>query len=83
MRSNNSWRLKLEEVPLSELAEVMAINAIAPFVLNARLAPLLARSAALGDADGTSGKRAAFIVNVSAMEGKFYRQKQPTHPHTC
>ena len=35
LRSNNSWRLKLEEVPLSELAEVMAINAIAPFVLNA------------------------------------------------
>ena len=82
LRSNNSWRLKLEEVPLSELAEVMAINAIAPFVLNARLAPLLARSAALGDADGTSGKRAAFIVNVSAMEGKFYRHKTPNHPHT-
>merc|ERR1712129_414376 len=23
-----------------------------------------------------------YIVNVSAMEGKFYRYKQPTHPHT-
>ena len=23
------------------------------------------------------------MVNVSAMEGKFYRHKQPTHPHTC
>ena len=83
LRSNNSWRLKLEEVPLSELAEVMAINAIAPFVLNARLTPLLARSAALGEGtSGTSGKRAAFIVNVSAMEGKFYRHKTPNHPHT-
>ena len=25
---------------------------------------------------------AAFIVNVSAMEGKFYRHKTPNHPHT-
>ncbi len=23
-----------------------------------------------------------FIVNVSAMEGKFYRYKRETHPHT-
>jgi len=23
-----------------------------------------------------------FIVNVSAMEGKFYRHKTPEHPHT-
>ena len=83
LRSNNSWRLKLEEVPLSELAEVMAINAIAPFVLNARLTPLLARSAALGEGtSGTNEIRAAFIVNVSAMEGKFYRHKTPNHPHT-
>ncbi|MES1913809.1 MAG: hypothetical protein MHM6MM_005964, partial [Cercozoa sp. M6MM] len=24
----------------------------------------------------------SYIVNVSAMEGKFYRHKLPTHPHT-
>ena len=78
LRSNNSWRLKLDEVPLPELAEVMAINAVAPFVLNARLTPLLSRSAALE----TNDARAAFIVNVSAMEGKFYRHKTPNHPHT-
>ena len=53
----------------------MAINAIAPFVLNARLQPLLARTAATHDVD-------TFIVNVSAMEGKFYRHKTPNHPHT-
>ena len=23
-----------------------------------------------------------FVVNVSAMEGKFYRYKTPNHPHT-
>ena len=55
-----------------------AINAMAPFVLNARLTTLLEKSAAM---DGNS-KRAAFIVNVSAMEGKFYRYKTPNHPHT-
>ena len=78
LRTNNSWRLKLDEVPLPELAEVMAINAMAPFVLNARLTTLLEKSAAM---DGNL-KRAAFIVNVSAMEGKFYRHKTPNHPHT-
>ena len=78
LRTNNSWRLKLDEVPLPELAEVMAINAMAPFVLNARLTTLLEKSAAM---DGNR-KRAAFIVNVSAMEGKFYRHKTPNHPHT-
>ena len=75
LRSSNSWLLKLQEVSLPELVEVMAINAIAPFVLNARLQPLLARTAATHDVD-------TFIVNVSAMEGKFYRHKTPNHPHT-
>ena len=75
LRSSNSWLLKLQEVSLPELVEVMAINAIAPFVLNARLQPLLARTAATHDVD-------TFIVNVSAMEGKFYRNKTPNHPHT-
>ena len=43
--------------------EVMCINAVAPFTLNARLAPLMKRD------DGLD----RFIINVSAMEGKFYR----------
>lgn len=54
-------------------------------MLNARLQTLLATSAAKGppvgvSAGGTDG--AAFIVNVSAMEGKFYRHKTAAHPHT-
>ena len=53
-----------------ELAEVFAINALAPFVLNSKLKALLAKP------------ELSFVVNVSAMEGKFYRRKQPTHPHT-
>jgi len=114
----------------------MAINAMAPFILCARLKPLLAAgraaaaaaagaAAAGGEGDGpppaglaaereAAGSSAsasaaaaaaaaaaagrggahgatapprppaacAFIVNVSSMEGKFYRAKRPTHPHT-
>src|SRR5262249_21738141 len=64
LREVNSWRLALHQVSTVELLEVQLVNAIAPFVLNARLKPLLLRTAA-------SDKH---IVNVSAMEGQFYRR---------
>jgi NAD(P)-dependent dehydrogenase (short-subunit alcohol dehydrogenase family) len=32
--------------------------------------------------DDTNRERDRFIINVSAMEGKFYRYKTPNHPHT-
>lgn len=73
LRSTNSWRLKLADVPTIELLEVHLVNAVAPFVLNARLKPLMKETAA-------PGKQ---IVNVSAMEGVFYRAyKTDRHPHT-
>jgi NAD(P)-dependent dehydrogenase (short-subunit alcohol dehydrogenase family) len=73
LRKINSWRLPLEQVSTVELIEVQLVNAIAPFVLNARLKPLLLRSDA----------RDKHIVNVSAMEGQFYRRfKTDKHPHT-
>eukprot|EP00930_Biecheleria_cincta_P001266 TRINITY_DN102407_c0_g1_i1.p1 TRINITY_DN102407_c0_g1~~TRINITY_DN102407_c0_g1_i1.p1 ORF type:complete len:640 (-),score=117.03 TRINITY_DN102407_c0_g1_i1:118-1995(-) len=72
IRSSNSWLLKLGEVQTPEAVEVFCINTLAPFVLNSRLRPLLERSPYPD----------RYIVNVSAMEGKFYRYKQPTHPHT-
>lgn len=73
LRSVNSWRLKLADVPTIELLEVQLVNAMAPFVLNARLKPLMKRVP-------TQDKH---IVNVSAMEGVFYRAfKRDTHPHT-
>ena len=74
LRRANSWTAKLEDVSTPELAEVFAINALAPFVINSKLIPVLK--------DGASNERRRFVINVSAMEGKFYRQKQPTHPHT-
>ena len=32
--------------------------------------------------DGKGTRPDRYIVNVSAMEGKFYRYKMPNHPHT-
>ena len=73
LRDRNSWRLLLHEVGTVELLEVQLINAVAPFVLNARLKPLLMKS----------GERDKHIVNVSAVEGQFYRKFKTTrHPHT-
>ncbi len=73
LRDTNSWRLLMHEVSSVELMEVQLINAIAPFVLNAKLKPLLMKS----------GQRDKHIVNVSAVEGQFYRKFKTTrHPHT-
>ena len=73
LRTKNSWRLALDEVPSVELLEVHLVNAVAPFILNARLKALMLRKPG-GD---------KHIVNVSAMEGQFYRSfKTDKHPHT-
>ena len=73
LRSRNSWRLLMDEVPSVELLEVQLVNAIAPFIINARLKPLMLRT----------DNRDKHIVNVSAMEGQFYRNNKTTrHPHT-
>ena len=80
LRKRNTWIMKMEEIQTPELAEVFAINAIAPFVLNSRLAPLMRRSIGKGGKESTRVPK--FIVNVSAMEGKFYRVKSAYHPHT-
>ena len=78
LRGRNSWRLALDEVPTVELLEVQLVNAIAPFVLDARLKQLMLRP------DPVKGPtRDKHIVNVSAMEGQFYRDhKTDRHPHT-
>jgi NAD(P)-dependent dehydrogenase (short-subunit alcohol dehydrogenase family) len=73
LRTSNSWLLKMEEVSTPEVMECMFINAIAPFVLNSRLKPLMTIP---------NQREDRYIINVSAMEGKFYRYKMPNHPHT-
>jgi NAD(P)-dependent dehydrogenase (short-subunit alcohol dehydrogenase family) len=73
LREVNSWRLRLHEVETPELLEVQLVNAIAPYILNARLKPLMVRTP----------ERHKHVVNVSAMEGQFYRvAKTDKHPHT-
>lgn len=73
LRTVNSWRLKLGEVNPSEMLEVQLVNAVAPFVLINQLIHLMRK-------DNTGCKH---IVNVTAMEGKFYRfKKADRHPHT-
>jgi NAD(P)-dependent dehydrogenase (short-subunit alcohol dehydrogenase family) len=73
LRGRNSWRLLLHEVSSVELLEVHLVNAIAPFIINARLKALML----------ATPERDKHIVNVSAMEGQFYRNFKTTrHPHT-
>jgi len=73
LRTINSWRLKLADVSTVELLEVQLVNSIAPFVLTARLKPLMLRHPS----------RDKHLVNVSAMEGQFNRgHKTDKHPHT-
>jgi len=73
LRERNSWRLLMDEVPSVELLEVQLVNAVAPFIINARLKPLMLRTP----------ERDKHIVNVSAVEGQFYRRFKTTrHPHT-
>ena len=71
LRAVNSWRYGADEVPTPELLETHLVNAIAPFLLTTRLAPLLERSSP------------SHIVQVSAMEASFDRRvKTDRHPHT-
>lgn len=64
VRSRNSWTARLADVPVAEAAECLAINALAPLSLCARLKPALLRRPA--------GAQTAprFVVNVSAAEGE-------------
>jgi NAD(P)-dependent dehydrogenase (short-subunit alcohol dehydrogenase family) len=73
LRRRNSWRMLLADVPTVELLEVQLVNAVAPFIFNARLKPLMTRTP----------EHDKHIVNVSAVEGQFYRKVKTTrHPHT-
>ena len=73
LRTMNTWRMTMADVPTAELLEVNLINAVAPFVLASKLKPLMLRA----------GTREVHVVNVTAMEGIFSRgTKTDKHPHT-
>ena len=134
LRRKHTWLLRMHEVSTPEVAEVFAINSISPFVMIARLKPMLAKeSVRSSEMCKTKGKHetafipslaeyilrdesrekmdmkpnktkpdgrqsipyckgavsgsvhheeCSFVVNVSSMEGKFYRRKMEAHPHT-
>ncbi len=73
LRTMNSWRMALADVPAPEMLEVQLVNAVAPFILCSKLKALMSRVPS----------RDKHIVNVSAMEGQFARYtKTDKHPHT-
>jgi NAD(P)-dependent dehydrogenase (short-subunit alcohol dehydrogenase family) len=73
LRSMNSWRMTLSQVPAPEMLEVQLVNAVAPFILCSQLKELMRKH--------PTGEK--HIVNVSAMEGQFARRtKTDKHPHT-
>eukprot|EP01034_Spumella_vulgaris_P036221 gene36221-44682_t len=71
LRVESSWVQSVGQISTIEVMEVHAINALAPWVLISELRPVMGQ---------TEGNK--FIINVSAMEGQFYRYKTPHHPHT-
>ncbi|KRV46547.1 short-chain dehydrogenase [Wenjunlia vitaminophila] len=69
----NSWSVRLGELDGVEVLETHLVNALAPLLLCDRLLPLLLASA----------HPRRYVVNVSAVEGRFtVRNKSPRHPHT-
>jgi len=71
LRDKNSWIMKVDEVPMAELAEVHVINSFVPYLFVAKLKNLMIKA-----------NDKTFIINVSSMEGKFNRIKKIYHPHT-
>ncbi|KJS51493.1 short-chain dehydrogenase, partial [Streptomyces rubellomurinus subsp. indigoferus] len=69
----NSWSATLGSLDPAEVLEVQLVNALAPALLCDRLLPLLL----------ASPHPARYIVNVTAVEGRFaVRNKTARHPHT-
>ncbi|KAJ3299792.1 hypothetical protein HK104_006921 [Borealophlyctis nickersoniae] len=79
LRSENSWTQELGQISTAEMMECHVINAFAPWVLVSELKALME---ATKNRDGSDGEWDKFIVNVSAMEGQFYRSKTIFHPHS-
>lgn len=71
LRKENTWVKKLGEIDITECAELLSINTLAPFHMNQQFKTLMSKS---------SG---SYIVNVSSMEGVFnMTSKTSNHPHT-
>ncbi len=72
LRNDNSWTLRLPDLPATELLEVLLVNTAAPAILCQRLLPLMKRSP----------HPARFIINASGQDGTFaVEAKSARHPH--
>jgi NAD(P)-dependent dehydrogenase (short-subunit alcohol dehydrogenase family) len=85
LRTENSWLLELGQVSTVEMLECHVINVFAPWVLVSDLKPLMERTTKKPTQTTNETPDALcdkYIVNVSAMEGQFYRPKSIFHPHS-
>ncbi|KAJ3222168.1 hypothetical protein HK099_002601 [Clydaea vesicula] len=82
MSKSNSWKSLLGEISTVEMVECHAINTFVPFILISELTNLM--KSTINSPIGSSGDKKwnKYVVNVSAMEGQFYRKKTDQHPHT-
>jgi len=75
---SNSWSKRLGEIDTFEMAQTLACNAMAPFVLCSKLLNLLN-----SNIDDEIDIKYSHIVNVTALEGKFNcGKKSGGHVHT-
>ncbi|WP_042374591.1 SDR family NAD(P)-dependent oxidoreductase [Streptacidiphilus neutrinimicus] len=73
LAAENSWSVRLGGLDPAELLETQLVNSVAPALLCDRLLPLLL----------ASPRPARYVVNVTAVEGRFaVRNKTARHPHT-
>ncbi|KAI8928159.1 hypothetical protein BC831DRAFT_449451 [Entophlyctis helioformis] len=91
LRTENSWIMEIGQISTIEMLECHVINTFAPWILVSELKSLMestrdlpfpSESAAPAGPDAEPFVCDKYIVNVSAMEGQFYRPKTVYHPHT-
>lgn len=82
LRNENSWLLELGQVSTVEMLECHVINVFTPWVIISELKSLMESTKQLPNATIGDEGCDRYIVNVSAMEGQFYRPKTTFHPHS-
>ena len=67
IKEQSSWMQKIEQIDLTEIFEVTAINQLVPTLLINQLKPFMTKP--------------GFIINVTCLEGQFNCEKMSTHAH--
>lgn len=88
LRRENSWSTEIHDTDILEVAEVLTINTMAPFILIKELLPLMKKKDSPLHSDSkvqhphAHAHAHAYIVNVSSTEGVFTSQTRKSHVHT-